>query len=229
MNFLDGRCPRRLRKELPNSTWISVPAPWDGEEPQRSWVSTIDHLGMKIRWCKITLFKNQDMGWWKGILKNKRKARKEAGTLFSTRQVHLPKTTFGLTSSSCKRSKIVRFVRLHHPNEPQCPPIEAAERPELVGQGEVVLNFKKDKVPEKYYPGTCASAWDQPSNSMGSGSPFLPPSCSLVPSSPWPPLTSDLIIWWPNSGSPSWVMPLRPAALVTETRGSELRGAGHLI
>lgn len=217
MNFSDGRCSRWLRKDLPDSTWISVPAPWDGKEPQQSRVSTIHHLGLKIWRCKITLFQNQDMGWWKGILKNKRKARKEAGTLLSTSQVHLRKKTLGFTSSSCKRSRSVSLVRLHHPNKPQCPLFEAAERPELVGQGEVVLNFKEDKGPEKHNPGTCVSAWAQPRDCMGSW-PFLPTSCSLVPSSPWPPLTSDLIIWWPNSGSPSWVLTLRPIALVTGTR-----------
>lgn len=112
INFLDGKCPRWLRKQLPNSTWFSVPASWDGKEPQRSWIATIDHLELKMSRGKITFLKIK-MCWWKGVLKNQRKARKETGTLFSTRQVHLPNTAFGFSSSPGKRSKIMRYVRLH--------------------------------------------------------------------------------------------------------------------
>lgn len=50
---------------------------------------------------------------------------------------------YKLTSSSYNKSKIVRFARLHNPNGPQQPSPEVAERPELVGQREVVLNLQK--------------------------------------------------------------------------------------
>lgn len=64
-------------------------------------------------------------------IKGKQERKEVAGTLFSTRQVHLPNTAFGFTSSSCGKTKIEKFVRLHHPNGPQWPPFEVAERPEL--------------------------------------------------------------------------------------------------
>lgn len=158
------------------------------------------------------------MCWWKGILKTKRKARREAGTLFSTRQVHLPNIAFGFSSCPVRSLKLLRYVRLHPPNEPCGHHLKLQRDLSWWVRGRLFWTFEKDKAPEKHYPGRCASAWAQPSESTASGLPFLlPPSCSLVLSSSWPSCTlPNLMIWWPHSGSLSWVLPLG-AALGTGT------------
>lgn len=130
---------------------------------------------------------------FKKKIKEKQERKEVPGILlFSTRQVHLPNAAFGFTSSNCRKTKIVKFVRLYQPNGPQWPPFEAAERPELES---LFWTLERGKAREKRYPCRCAPAWAQPWDSPGSGSPFLFPSCEMVPSSSWPSLSPALITW----------------------------------
>lgn len=204
INFWDGKCPRQLSKQLLNSAWFSVPASRDSKELQRSRIPTIYHLEVKISRCKITILKIKtcvsERVWEKVSKKGRKKIadRNSSAPGSCTCQMQplssLHPAIRGLKLWGVARCPIQMDPSGHHLKLQRGLSWWVRER--------LFWAFKKDKAPEKCYPCRCASAWVQPYNSLGSGSPLISTSYSLVPRSSNHRYPLPLVTWWLDSSPP---------------------------
>lgn len=122
----------------------------------------------------------------------------------------------------------MKFVRLDHANGPQWPPFDVAEKPKLLGPGEVFLNPQKGQISRALLSMQLCSSLD-PALRFPGFWPSVPSLFMLIGPQLLPTIPAFRSYYLLTQLWASTLGPASQAHSGYEDRESELRGAGCLI